>query len=113
MSSPVAINNSINMGLLTRCKKLIQEILPNSILILYGSRARGEAREDSDYDLLILVDGEVDWKTERQVGDKIYELELQTDTLLSIQIVSLANWNSPLYKAQPFRKNVTSEGIQI
>lgn len=35
-----------------------KEILPRgSKIILFGSRARGDAREDSDWDLLILVPG--------------------------------------------------------
>ena len=29
---------------------------PNSTLLLYGSRARGDAHEGSDWDLLILLD---------------------------------------------------------
>lgn len=36
-------------------------------LVLYGSRARGDEHEESDYDVLILVTGEIDWKFEREL----------------------------------------------
>ena len=31
-------------------------------IILFGSRARGDAREDSDYDILVVVKGEIGWE---------------------------------------------------
>lgn len=67
----------------------------------------------SFFDLLVLVNGPVDWKTERLLGDRLYDLELETGKLLSLQVISRENWDSPLYKAMPFRQNVEREGITI
>ena len=39
---------------------------PNSSMLLYGSRARGDSREDSDWDLLILLD-----KSELEADDYV------------------------------------------
>jgi predicted nucleotidyltransferase len=34
-------------------------------VLLYGSRARGDFREDSDYDVLVVLEGPVDWWAEQ------------------------------------------------
>lgn len=36
-------------------KKIAQEHLPDSKVMLFGSRARGIYREDSDYDVLVII----------------------------------------------------------
>jgi predicted nucleotidyltransferase len=41
--------------LLVMIEKSVRSNAPNAIVILYGSRARGENRADSDVDLLILL----------------------------------------------------------
>ena len=43
--------------LLPRVKQAVQETEPGAEIILYGSRARKEARSESDWDFLVLVDG--------------------------------------------------------
>ena len=43
--------------ILKEIKRIAKDVLPKGAqLILYGSRARNEADEDSDWDLLILLD---------------------------------------------------------
>lgn len=44
--------------ILLRIKNSVKETVPNAVVILYGSYARGDYKHDSDIDLLILVDNE-------------------------------------------------------
>lgn len=58
-------------------------------LILYGSRARGDAEPDSDVDLMVILpDGQADSATEEKVWDTVYEVSIRTDYLLSVIVVS-------------------------
>jgi uncharacterized protein len=45
-------------------------------VVLYGSRARGDHREDSDYDVAVFLYGPIDWRKEI---DRIVQIE--TDIL--------------------------------
>ncbi|MCC6919449.1 MAG: nucleotidyltransferase domain-containing protein [Alphaproteobacteria bacterium] len=48
-------------------------------LMLYGSRARGDATPDSDYDFLVLLDDPIDWIAERRrLSSLSLDLELRT-----------------------------------
>jgi predicted nucleotidyltransferase len=57
-------------------KKIIkEEIKRESIkvlkIILFGSRAKGEFREDSDWDFFIVIDKDIDYKIKREIAIKI------------------------------------------
>jgi len=104
---------STERDLLAECKALIQEVVPEASLILYGSRARGDAQDDSDYDLLVLVDREVDMQLERAIVNRLVPLEGRTGKALTVLIYNRSQWDSALYRAMPFHKNVTREGVAI
>jgi predicted nucleotidyltransferase len=45
----------MNTQIFENIRTLKRELLPNDRMILFGSQARGDARPDSDWDLLVVV----------------------------------------------------------
>ena len=90
----------------------INAIDPKADVILYGSRARGDERPDSDWDILVLTDYSVDLITERKFRNKLYDLELETGEPLSIFVYSKNDWQTK-QRITPFYENVTQEGVRI
>lgn len=61
---------------------LAKEGVPVRKIILFGSRARGESREDSDYDLLVIVAKPLTFREKVEVSEKI------RDRLVGLNIAS-------------------------
>lgn len=90
----------------------INALDPTADVILYGSRARGDERSDSDWDILILTDYAADLLTERKFRDKLYDLELETGEALSVFVYSKDDWQTK-QNISPFFQNVSQEGVRI
>lgn len=80
-------------------------------LILYGSQARGEAGQDSDIDVLVVLKDSVDDYLEiEQTGEMISQLSLDFDALILCVFVSEKDYKS---KNLPLFENVRREGIAV
>lgn len=90
----------------------IAEIDPAAEIILYGSRARGDEREDSDWDILVLTNYPVDLKKESAFRDHLYDLEIETGESFSLFAYSKADWNTK-QQATPLYQSVAKEGVNI
>jgi predicted nucleotidyltransferase len=93
-------------------RQTINDIDPDAEVILYGSRARGDEKTDSDWDILILTDYAVDLNTEQQFRDKLYDLELETGEPFSVFVYSKKEWTTK-QRITPFYENVNQEGISL
>lgn len=93
-------------------KKQVREIDPLADIILYGSRARGDARPDSDWDILILVNSNADIETEKVFRHKLFDVELELGQVFSTFVYNKEEWNSKHWMT-PLFKNIVNEGIMI
>jgi uncharacterized protein len=98
--------------LLRRIKSCVLEIEPDAEIILYGSRARGDAHEESDWDLLVLVQHEVSRAEMTALQRKIHrDVEYDAEVALSPIVRYKDEWSR--MKILPFYQNVMSEGIML
>ncbi|MDE6286363.1 MAG: nucleotidyltransferase domain-containing protein [Muribaculaceae bacterium] len=91
-----------------------EEILPEgSQVALYGSRARGDARQDSDWDLHVLVPGDEKLAISKwdEYGWPFEQLGLDFDAWITPRVYSFAGWLKRNFL--PFYKNVEKDKIVI
>lgn len=82
-----------------------------SEVFLFGSRARGDFREDSDWDFLILLGKRVTSPMKDLIREKLYDLELATDQVISSIIYEKNNWAQ--LGVMPLHQIISKEGIEI
>lgn len=97
--------------ILRKIKKEIIKNHPSATIILYGSRARGDYNEYSDWDFLILLEKNLTEIQESQIRDEIYDLELESGEVFCSIIHSKREWEN--LQITPFFQNVEREGIVL
>ena len=104
-----------NNILISRLKETAERVLPKgSRLVLFGSRARGDFRADSDWDLHILVPGKSKLSLS-QADDLCWEFNqigiFEFDETIEAFAYSTSDWSKREF--MPFYKNVERDKIII
>ena len=98
--------------ILLSIKSIVKKIDLNAEVILFGSHARNDARDESDWDILILTSMSADIKLEQVFRHKLFDLELKYGVALSTFVYSKEEWNSK-YQVTPLYQNIRKEGIAL
>lgn len=87
--------------------------MPKAKVVLYGSQARDEADENSDFDILIVVDKAlISNEDEKLLKYPLYDIEFDTGHIISPFVVSKKDWETK-HKITPFYDNVLKDGIVL
>lgn len=94
-------------------KSLLMQRLRNLDVIVFGSRARGEADADSDLDVLVLSEEPENAATRTFVSDCAWEAGLGSGVVISPLLIGREQWQSGLESASLLAQAVRREGIPV
>jgi len=102
----------MNQQIFQEIQALKRQILPNEKVILFGSQARGDAREDSDWDLLVLLNKEkITFEDENTYAYPFADIGWDFGTYISVKMYTQKEWQSRSFT--PFYNNIQKDGIVI
>lgn len=95
-------------------KRRIEQQFPGELirLVLFGSKARGDATPESDVDVLAVVRSE-DWRRGDEIRGIGYELEIAHGVVLSIQVMSERYYQELKARGSTFLANMEREGLAV
>ena len=98
---------------LARCRQVLESHYGPRLagLVLYGSAARGTEGKESDLDLLVLLDGELDYFLElRTMTGLLYPIQLDSDRLISARPAAVADFEAGVIQLY---RNAAREGLRV
>ncbi len=95
-------------------KRRVEQRFPRELvrLVLFGSKARGEATPESDVDLLAVIQSD-NWRLGDEIRSVGYALELEHGVVLSIQVISRNHYERLRASGTQFFHVLEQEGVVV
>lgn len=99
--------------IIRRIKDIINQVAPQAKVILFGSQARGDAKEGSDIDLMVILNQDsISLEEERAVTTPLYKLEFESGKIISPHVITAHDWELAARRTT-FYYEVMKDGIII
>lgn len=96
-----------------RIRDRIKEKDVSAEVILYGSHATGKANEDSDWDILILLDrDDITLKVEQEYRHHLLDLELEIGEPITVSVYSRKTWETR-HSVTLLYRSINREGVPL
>lgn len=105
MTNPIMVLKELKRHLVSEFGDQIVDV------ILFGSQSTGKSSDDSDYDVLILLSHDYDWKYRNLIFDKAFDVGLKYQVLFDLHLLSLNEKNNTLRGKEPIFINAMEKGI--
>ena len=102
-----------DIKIVKRLKALLQEKVKLHRLILFGSRARGDAELDSDMDVLVILNEPVTGQARKTVSTSAWEAGFDDSVVVVPIVVSRESWENGPDRSSLLAMAVREEGLQI
>ncbi len=80
-------------------------------VVIFGSRVKGTADSNSDYDVLIILNTDYDQKMKKLINGLCYDFDLNYDIFLDTQIISQSELRNSIRGKHPMFKVALKEGL--
>jgi len=88
----------------------IRAEFPDAQIWIYGSRARGDTHEGSDYDMCVVVN-QMDDAADRRIMDIAFEIGWELEALITTVTYSRDQFEHGPHSVSPLVLNIRKEGI--
>jgi predicted nucleotidyltransferase len=99
-------------AILNEIKQAVMLVDISADVILFGSRARGDYRDESDWDVLVLTDKTADLALKRKIIGNILQVELQHSIGVSVIVRNRLDWEHR-HSITFFYKEVEKDGVLL
>ena len=95
-------------------RKDVQRLLGDRLerLALFGSKAEGHGTSESDIDLMVLITDSAASMRD-PILDLAFDVNLKYGVYISPRIITLSNYQHPIWKITPFMKRLSQQSIPI
>ena len=92
-------------------KNAVHKVDNKAEIILFGSRARGDFHEESDWDFLILLDNGDNFDVYNNLQERLFYKELETNEVFGTIVHNKKEWGK--YEITPLYQFIQKEGIKL